>query len=246
MYLESIQNFGFSSFLQQADQLSLGVLFILAAMSLASWYLIMSKTIDLWLFRRRADRVIRACWATTPEQASRSGKPGSDIFSRLVHTAIVASTHHRKHAPGRSEGDPYGEFLARALQFSIDKADAQLESGLTVLASVGSTAPFVGLFGTVWGIYHALIRIGATGNATIDQVAGPVGEALIMTALGLAVAVPAVLAYNAFVRTNRVASVQLEAFAHELHTYFTTGARLQTQRAAATESAEAKAQEVAV
>jgi biopolymer transport protein ExbB len=103
---------------------------------------------------------------------------------------------------------------------------AKLQSGLAVLASVGSTAPFVGLFGTVWGIYHALMAIGVAGQATIDKVAGPIGEALIMTALGLAVAIPAVLGYNALVRGNKSVLARLNRFAHDLHAYFVTGARV--------------------
>jgi biopolymer transport protein ExbB len=108
----------------------------------------------------------------------------------------------------------------------IDEDTARLESGLTVLASVGSTAPFVGLFGTVWGVYHALVAIGLSGQGTLDKVAGPVGEALIMTGLGLAVAIPAVLAYNAFVRSNRLVLARLDAFAHDLFALITTGAHV--------------------
>ena len=112
------------------------------------------------------------------------------------------------------------------LRNSIDESTARLQSGLAVLASVGSTAPFVGLFGTVWGIYHALMSISAAGQATIDKVAGPIGEALIMTALGLAVAIPAVLGYNALVRGNKAILNKLNRFAHDLHAYFLTGARV--------------------
>ncbi len=108
----------------------------------------------------------------------------------------------------------------------IGQESAKLETGLTILASVGSVAPFVGLFGTVWGIYHALVSISVSGQATLDKVAGPVGEALIMTALGLAVAIPAVLAYNALVRSNRNLLAQLESFAHDLHILLTTGAAM--------------------
>jgi biopolymer transport protein ExbB len=119
--------------------------------------------------------------------------------------------------------------MTRALRRAVQRASAGLDSGLAILASVGATAPFVGLFGTVWGIYHALIGIGFTGQATIDKVAGPVGEALIMTAFGIAVAVPAVLAYNFLLRANRVIGQELDGFAHDLHAYFTTGARLSAQ-----------------
>jgi biopolymer transport protein ExbB len=120
------------------------------------------------------------------------------------------------------------EFVTRALRQRINEAAARLEAGLTFLASVGSTAPFVGLFGTVWGIYHALMSIATAGTISIDKVAGPVGEALLMTAFGLAVAIPAVLAYNAFTRVNRLLLAQLDGFAHDLHAYVTTGARLES------------------
>jgi len=121
------------------------------------------------------------------------------------------------------------DWVTRCLQRAIDEATAHLQSGLAVLASVGSTAPFVGLFGTVWGIYHALVQIGAAGQASIDQVAGPIGEALIMTALGLAVAIPAVLGYNALVRGNKQVIGRLNRFAHDLHALQITGARVHGQ-----------------
>ena len=116
---------------------------------------------------------------------------------------------------------------------SLAQTNSKLESGLTVLASVGSVSPFVGLFGTVWGIYHALATISASGQATLDKVAGPVGEALIMTAIGLAVAIPAVLAYNAFLKQNRTISANLDAYAQDLHTLLTTGAPLVVNKSVA-------------
>jgi biopolymer transport protein ExbB len=118
--------------------------------------------------------------------------------------------------------------VTRSLRNAIDEFTARLQSGLAILASVGSTAPFIGLFGTVWGIYHALVAIGTSGQSTIDKVAGPIGEALIMTALGLAVAIPAVLGYNALVRGNKSILSKLNSFAHDLHAYFVTGARVST------------------
>jgi biopolymer transport protein ExbB len=121
------------------------------------------------------------------------------------------------------------DWVTRGLQNAIDDATARLQSGLAILASVGSTAPFVGLFGTVWGIYHALMQIGMAGQATIDKVAGPIGEALIMTALGLAVAIPAVLGYNALVRANKFIIGRMNRFAHDLHALLVTGARVKAK-----------------
>src|SRR6185503_11886112 len=150
-----------------------------------------------------------------------------DSFSHLTWHAIVATRHHERHGANRlNEAGSSAEFLTRAMRRVIDEDTARLESGLTVLASVGSTAPFVGLFGTVWGVYHALVNIGISGQGTLDKVAGPVGEALIMTALGLAVAIPAVLAYNAFVRSNRLTLAKLDAFAHDLFAVLTTGSHV--------------------
>ena len=118
------------------------------------------------------------------------------------------------------------DWVTRSLRNTMDEFTSRLQSGLAILASVGSTAPFIGLFGTVWGIYHALLSIGTAGQATIDKVAGPVGESLIMTALGLAVAIPAVLGYNALVRGNKGVLQKLNRFAHDLHAYFVTGTRV--------------------
>jgi biopolymer transport protein ExbB len=118
------------------------------------------------------------------------------------------------------------ELITRTLRQEINRTSARLEAGLTLLASIGSTAPFIGLFGTVWGIYHALLAIAASGQVQIDRIAGPVGEALVMTAAGLAVAIPAVLAYNGFTRVNRVALAELDGFAHDLLALLTTGTRV--------------------
>ncbi len=135
--------------------------------------------------------------------------------------------HHDQLTEDRVAGTLHrAEFLDRALRAAINREMERLETGLTFLATVGSTAPFVGLFGTVWGIFHALVRIGASGETSLDQVAGPVGEALIMTALGLAVAVPAVIGYNLVVRNNRVIIASFHAFAEDLLAYLTTGARV--------------------
>ena len=118
-----------------------------------------------------------------------------------------------------------GEFITRTLRQSINRSTAKLESGLTMLASIGAVAPFIGLFGTVYGIYGALLGISASGAATLDKVSGPVGEALIMTAAGLFVAIPAALAYNAFVRLNRLELMELDGFAHDLYSYLSNGVK---------------------
>jgi biopolymer transport protein ExbB len=208
---------GFAHFLAQTDAISKAILVILLAMSIASWYLIASKALSGMLERRRSRRFLELFWdapsvATVQSRLARG--PLDDPFARLSGHALAA--HHK--------GD--AEFLTRAMRRVIDEDTARLESGLTLLASVGATAPFVGLFGTVWGVYHALVAIGLSGQGTLDKVAGPVGEALIMTGLGLAVAIPAVLAYNAFVRVNRLMLARLDAFAHDLYAVLTTGAHV--------------------
>ncbi len=169
-------------------------------------------------------------------------KTAENPFARLAMQGTNAAEHHKRYtaqllakrvaADGGStalqEHSRHDEFIAQALRRVIGQEAMRLETGLTLLASVGSIAPFIGLFGTVWGIYHALGSIAVGGQATVDKVAGPVGEALIMTAFGLAVAIPAVLAYNALVRDNRVLIGEIETFAHDLHTYLTTGVPLAT------------------
>ena len=139
---------------------------------------------------------------------------------------VQAAAHHRATKAQLHDSLDASDWISRSLRNSIDATTGKLQSGLAILASVGSTAPFVGLFGTVWGIYHALVAIGTSGQSTIDKVAGPIGEALIMTALGLAVAIPAVLGYNALVRGNKSILIKLNSFAHDLHAYFVTGARV--------------------
>ena len=151
-------------------------------------------------------------------------------FSHLAYHGIAAGHHHERHGVNRlNEAGTQGEFVTRTLRKTIDEETARMESGLTILASIGATAPFVGLLGTVWGIYHALVAIGISGAGTLDKVAGPVGEALIMTAIGLSVAIPAVLGYNFLVRSNRMTLARLDAFAHDLFTFLSTGAKIEAQ-----------------
>jgi len=215
------------AFITNGGPVSITVALILLVMSLASWYLIFTKTYQALRLRRASAEYDRNFWAAPSLEAAMRSNSGTLPMSRLALQAVEAAEHHQRHAAGRlADACSQDEFIARCLNQSMAQENARMESGLTVLASVGSVSPFVGLFGTVWGIYHALASISISGQATLDKVAGPVGEALIMTALGLAVAIPAVLAYNALVRSNRTLMAQLEHFAHELHTLLTTGAPL--------------------
>ena len=206
------------------------VLITLTLMSTMSIYWIVMNFIKNVRLRGTSDRVISTFWETPNAQDAirfMEEKPRSEPFSKIALDAAQAAAHHQRHEGSRLvESLNRSEFVDRALRQAVTRESSRLEAGLTVLATVGSTAPFVGLLGTVWGIYGALIRIGASGQASIDAVAGPVGEALIMTALGLVVAIPAVLAYNFFNRLNRVTNNKFDTFAHDLHDFFATGARV--------------------
>ncbi|MBE7369117.1 MotA/TolQ/ExbB proton channel family protein [Ramlibacter pallidus] len=219
-------DFGLLHLWTQGDLITKGVAVLLLGMSLASWMVIFIKAIDLRRHARQS-RQIESFWhaADFADGLNKLGTDPSNPFRALALEGREAAAHHNAQ-PQLHDSLDASEWVTRALRNSIDEATARLQSGLAVLASVGSTAPFVGLFGTVWGIYHALLSISSAGQATIDKVAGPIGEALIMTALGLAVAIPAVLGYNALVRGNKGVQVKLNRFAHDLHAFFVTGARV--------------------
>lgn len=227
-------------FIAAGGTVSVLVAMILLAMSVASWYLIITKGVAAWRQRKAFASYKQQFWnASTLNAALKLER--KTALSELAADAVAAAEHFQLHAAASTDSVPKDEFIARAMNHSIAEENARLESGLTVLASVGSVSPFVGLFGTVWGIYHALASISASGQATLDKVAGPVGEALIMTALGLAVAIPAVLAYNALVRSNRELVNELEKFGYQLHMLLTTGALikpLHAQTAIATQTAQ--------
>jgi biopolymer transport protein ExbB len=220
---------GLAHFLAQTDAVGKFVLVVLLVMSVATWYLILAKGLQIATTRSRSRRFLREFWAagSLAEVHARIRDRGADDpFSALAHEGFTAVEQHNRRGAERLIDAGYAdEYLTRALRRSIERSTARLESGLTVLASVGSSAPFIGLFGTVWGIYHALLAIGMSGQGTLDKVAGPVGEALVMTALGLAVAIPAVLAYNTFVRSNRLVLAELDSFAHDIFAFISTGAR---------------------
>jgi len=224
--------YGIEHFWYESDAVIHSVAIILLVMSVLSWTQIVLKG---WRAtkRKKTAQAVENFWraATLDEAVTELSRHDADSpFADLARQAAAAASHFDAH-PGKTIGSSTdrGEFLIRALRQSIVRSTARLESGLTMLASIGSIAPFVGLFGTVWGIYHALLTIAATGSASIDRISGPVGEALIMTAAGLFVAIPAVLAYNAFTRMNRVELTELDGFAHDLHAYLNTGARMGTR-----------------
>jgi biopolymer transport protein ExbB len=218
----------------QGDAISHAVVVALFIMSVASWGIILGKIWRVWRLRWKTPRALEAFWdAATVDNALReiSGLQPFHDMAAQGQGAIrhLESSQHENNAHLDAHLS-VSELVTRALRNSIARTSSRLESGLTLLASIGSTAPFVGLFGTVWGIYHALAKIGATGQSSLDKVAGPVGEALIMTAAGLFVAIPAVLAYNAFTRALALVTADMEAFAHDLHAYFTTGTPLPTSQ----------------
>ena len=209
--------FSLERYWSQGDPLSHAVAWLLLLMSLASWYLILSKTWSAWRIRHSAGAV-DAFWAA-PGLADGLATLTLADRERVYAPLAAAGAAHLAPAGTVSLGAAMaaGEQLTRVLRSAVQRSTQQLESGLTVLASIGATAPFVGLLGTVWGIYHALAAVSAAGIVQIDKVAGPVGEALIMTGFGLVVAIPAVLAYNGLNRVNRLTLAELDAFAYDLH-----------------------------
>ncbi len=217
--------FGLAHLWASGDSISHAVAIILVVMSIASWYLILAKAVDWWRLRRAA-KAVPAFWAASSvaggiEQLRQHG--GDSPYVQLATQASACNTDCQAVVEHLTARFDHAEQMERALRQQLSSSQANMENGLTVLATTGATAPFVGLFGTVWGIYHALVAIGISGQAALEKVAGPVGEALIMTAAGLAVALPAVFAYNAFTRSNRVILADLDAFAHDLHAFFTIG-----------------------
>jgi biopolymer transport protein ExbB len=227
----AFQQMGFDHLIGQLDWVGWVVLVTLVIMSIVSWIYTVMNGIRNMQITGRMERVIRTFWET-PSAADAvrfmEEQPKSEPFSKIALDCASAAAHHQRHEGSRLvEALNRSEFIDRALRQAVARESSKLENGLTWLATTGSSAPFVGLLGTVWGIYHALIAIGASGDASIDVVAGPVGEALIMTAIGLFVAIPAVLAYNFFSRSNRKINARFDEFAHDLHDFFATGSRVE-------------------
>ena len=231
-----MQHYGLANVWDSGDIVTRGILSVLVIMSVLSWTVIIVKLWQLLRLRRVTSQSDARFWSADrfDDGLRALGHPESSAHDNpLLALALAgheAATHHRQTQQHLHDRIDVSDWITRRLQDTMDETIARLQSGLAILASIGSTAPFVGLFGTVWGIYHALLAIGASGQSSIDQVAGPVGEALIMTAFGLFVAIPAVLGYNALTRANKALVTKLNRFAHGLHAFFVTGARLSSSK----------------
>jgi biopolymer transport protein ExbB len=219
--------FGLGALIQQGDLVARSTLLILLIMSLLTWFIMITKFFDQRRQRLQAIEAEKEFWTSgSLTDALVKLKGTSNPFRALAETGKQAYEYHETNKARLSGAIGTSEWITESLQRTSDSIIGRMQAGLPVLASVGSTAPFVGLFGTVWGIYHALIAISASGSASIEKVAGPVGEALIMTAIGLFVAVPAVLGYNVLLRRNKNLQEAVSHFTHELHAYLISGAKM--------------------
>lgn len=235
-------NIGLFAIWTQGDWVTKAVAVMLLGMSVTSWIVIFIKALDIVKYKSLSQKT-EAFWHSENFKAGLDelGTQGGNPFVQLALAGEEATAHHRNAQTQLHDTLDISDWVIRTLRNSIDDSTARFQAGLAILASVGSTAPFVGLFGTVWGIYHALMGISTEGMATIDKVAGPIGESLIMTALGLAVAIPAVLGYNALVRGNKAILTKLNRFAHDLHSFFVTGARVGTGKVRSLDAARREA-----
>ncbi len=212
--VEAIDNpYGLEALWRGSDAVAKAVLLILVVMSMGSWYIMIVKLIEQTKISRQAKVASKAFWDAGSVRQGADRLEASSPFRFIAEAGIDATRKHH----GLLEHVDLNSWVTMGIQRAIDRVQSRLQDGLAFLATVGSTAPFVGLFGTVWGIYHALTAIGVAGQASIDKVAGPVGEALIMTAIGLAVAVPAVLGYNWLVRRNKGCMDEVRAFGSDLY-----------------------------
>jgi biopolymer transport protein ExbB len=231
-----MQNYGLSHVWTQGDFVTRGILLALVIMSVLSWTVIVVKTLNVLRLKRLTKNAERAFWHSDDfaEGIRKLGGELSNVqdnpYLALALSGQDAADHHHQTQLHLHDRMDVSDWITRCLKDTMDESVGRMQAGLAVLASIGSTSPFVGLFGTVWGIYHALLVIGATGQTSIDQVAGPVGESLIMTAFGLFVAIPAVLGYNALTRSNKSIVTKLNRFAHGLHAFFLTGTKLSSNQ----------------
>ena len=211
---ETIENpYGIEALWSTSDAITKVVLLLLAIMSVGSWYIMVVKSLEQWKMGRQAKAAYKKFWAAGTIVQGINSLDGKSAFRFIAEAGADAASNHS----GLKRHIPLGDWISMNVTGAVDEVQATSQGGLSFLATVGSTSPFVGLFGTVWGIYHALTAIGISGQASIDKVAGPVGEALIMTAIGLAVAIPAVLGYNWLVRRNKALMDDVRTFSDELN-----------------------------
>jgi biopolymer transport protein ExbB len=233
---EEVENpFGIQA-VWEGGVVSRGTLIILAIMSMGSWYIMITKLLDQMKIFKQSKETNQKFWKAPSIAAGSAQLTDGSPFRFIAETGTKATQHHDG---ALLEQIDLSTWVTMQIQRAVDKVQSRLQDGLSFLATVGSTSPFIGLFGTVWGIYNALTNIGMTGNASIDKVAGPVGEALIMTAFGLFVAVPAVLGYNWLVRRNKAAMEDVRSFSADVHSVLISGA-MHTSEAARAQGAAAK------
>jgi len=227
---EEVHNpYGFSAMWEEGDFVNKGTIIILSLMSMGSWYIIITKLIDQQKIMRQSKDASAKFWKAPSIAAGSAQLKEGSPFRFIAETGTKATQHHDG---ALLEQIDLSSWVTMQIQRAVDRVQSRLQDGLSFLATVGSTSPFIGLFGTVWGIYNALTAIGMSGNASIDKVAGPVGEALIMTAFGLFVAVPAVLGYNWLVRRNKSVMEDIRSFSADVHSVLISGA-MSTSNAAA-------------
>jgi biopolymer transport protein ExbB len=219
---EEVHNpYGIEALWAEGDFVSKGTLIILSLMSMGSWYILITKLIDQSKIMKQSKETQAKFWKASSIAAGSAQLKEGSPFRFIAETGTKATQHHDG---ALLEQIDLSTWVTMSIQRAVDKVQSRLQDGLSFLATVGSTSPFIGLFGTVWGIYNALTAIGMSGNASIDKVAGPVGEALIMTAFGLFVAVPAVLGYNWLVRRNKSAMEDVRSFSADVHSVLISGA----------------------
>lgn len=233
---EEVHNpYGFQAMWEEGDFVNKGTIIILSLMSMGSWYIIITKLIDQSKIMRQSKETSSKFWKANSIAAGSAQLKEGSPFRFIAETGTKATQHHDG---ALLEQIDLSTWVTMQIQRAVDRVQSRLQDGLSFLATVGSTSPFIGLFGTVWGIYNALTNIGMSGNASIDKVAGPVGEALIMTAFGLFVAVPAVLGYNWLVRRNKTAMEDIRSFSADVHSVLVSGAMSTSEAARAASSAK--------
>ena len=220
---EAVDNpYGLKALWGQGDFVAKGTLIIMVIMSMSSWYVIFTKLFEQRAMLKSGKEAGEAFWKASSVKAGLGALAEGTAFRFIAEQGIKANDHHEG---TMVESIDRQTWVSMTMDRAVGSVQGRLQDGMAILATVGSTAPFVGLFGTVWGIYNALVKIGISGQASIDKVAGPVGESLIMTAIGLAVAVPAVMGYNWLIRRNKAVMDQTKAFAGDLHNVLIAGKR---------------------